>query len=79
MRSIGAFEAKTHLSSLLDAVAQGEQILITRHGSPVAKLVPVGEPDTQAVQAAIARLKAFSQDKTLGEVSVQKLRDEGRR
>lgn len=40
MRSVGAFEAKTHLAALLDAVAAGEQITITRHGRPVASLVP---------------------------------------
>ena len=40
MRSVGAFEAKTHLAALLDAVSAGEQITITRHGRPVARLVP---------------------------------------
>ena len=41
MRSIGAYEAKTHLPRLLDRVAQGESLTITRHGRPVARLVPV--------------------------------------
>lgn len=41
MRSIGAYEAKTHLPRLLDRVAQGESLTITRHGQPVARLVPV--------------------------------------
>ena len=40
MISVGAFEAKTHLSTLLDRVADGEEVIITRHGKPVAKLVP---------------------------------------
>ena len=40
MIKIGAFEAKTHLSSLLDKVTQGEDVLITRRGVPVARLVP---------------------------------------
>jgi prevent-host-death family protein len=39
--SIGAFDAKTHLSQLLDRVAQGETIEITRRGQPVARLVPI--------------------------------------
>lgn len=39
MKQIGIFEAKTHLSSLLDEVAKGGEITITRHGKPVAKLV----------------------------------------
>lgn len=38
---IGAFEAKTHLSHLLERVAQGERFVITRHGKPVAELQPV--------------------------------------
>jgi prevent-host-death family protein len=41
MGSVGAFEAKTHLSELLDRVEQGEKITITRHGVPTAMLVPV--------------------------------------
>jgi prevent-host-death family protein len=40
MREIGAFEAKNTLGSLLDHVEQGEEIVITRHGRPVARLVP---------------------------------------
>ena len=41
MRHIGSFEAKTHLSGLLDEVAKGEAVVITRRGKPVARLVPV--------------------------------------
>jgi prevent-host-death family protein len=43
--SVGAFEAKTHLSSLLERVEMGEEITITKHGRPVARLVPA---ETQA-------------------------------
>lgn len=43
METVGAFDAKTHLSALLDRVARGERITITRHGVPAAMLVPVGE------------------------------------
>lgn len=39
MRTVGAFEAKTHLSQLLDLVESGEEVTITRHGKPVAQLV----------------------------------------
>lgn len=45
MKTVGAFEAKTHLSSLLDAVEEGESILITRHGKEVAKIVPVKQAE----------------------------------
>ena len=41
-RSMGAFEAKTHFSELLERVAQGEEIIITKHRQPVARLVPAG-------------------------------------
>lgn len=39
MITVGAFEAKTKLSELLDRVERGEEIVITRHGKPVARLV----------------------------------------
>lgn len=45
--SVGAFEAKTHLSSLLQKVEQGEVVTITKHGRPVARLVPI-EADSRA-------------------------------
>ena len=79
MRTVGAFEAKTHLSSLLDAVGQGEEVLITRHGRPIARLVPAEGPDQSQVKAAISRLRQFSQGQTLGGITVQELRDAGRR
>ena len=40
MKEIGAFEAKNTLSALLDLVEAGEEVIITRHGKPVARLVP---------------------------------------
>ncbi len=49
---IGAYEAKTHLPKLLDRVAHGESLTITRHGKPVARLVPVATPREQAERAA---------------------------
>jgi len=41
MKTIGAFDAKTHLSDLLDRVARGESFVITKRGKPVAALSPV--------------------------------------
>lgn len=53
MQTIGAYEAKTHLPRLLDRVARGESLTITRHGRPVARLVPVeNEVRDRARQAA---------------------------
>ena len=62
MREVALFEAKTRLSELLDAVEQGEQVLITRRGRPVATLVAAGSArkaangQRQKVGAALARL-----------------------
>ncbi len=44
--TVGAFEAKTHLSELLARVEEGEQITITKHGRPVARLTPISESST---------------------------------
>lgn len=80
MREIGTFEAKTHLSALLDSVAAGETIVITKRGRPMARLVPPDTPDRQAVDAAIARLRALREQ--FGNLSVEEIlafRDEGRR
>lgn len=79
MASVGAFEAKTHFSSLLERVEKGEQIIITRHGKPVAKLVPATGVDVQVVDETIAQLKEFAKGQSLGSLSVRELREEGRR
>ena len=61
MREIGAFEAKNTLGALLDRVQQGEEIIITRHGKPVARLVPnTGRIDRSQAKAAVARIRARS-------------------
>lgn len=52
MDQIGAYEAKTHLPRLLDRVARGESLTITRHGKPVARLVPVTGDRERAKEAA---------------------------
>jgi prevent-host-death family protein len=79
MRHVGAFEAKTHLAALLDAVSAGEQITITRHGRPVARLVPTGAEPASSVAHTIERLRRFSEGQTLDGLSVAELRDQGRR
>jgi prevent-host-death family protein len=82
--SIGAYDAKTRLSELLDRVEKGEQIVITRHGKPVARLVPEGGHDRAAARAAVARLFALGerlskQGVSLTDEEIRALRDEGRR
>lgn len=77
-RSVGAFEAKTHLAALLDAVAAGEQITITRHGRPVARLGPPDDDVRPDVAGTIERLRSFSAGQTLGDLPWRELRDQGR-
>lgn len=79
MRSIGAYEAKTHLPRLLEEVASGERITITKHGVPVAVLVPPGVVRDIDVDAFMARMRAFRTGNVLGEVTIRELIDEGRR
>jgi len=79
MATVGAFEAKTHFASLLERAAKGEEIVITRHGTPVAKLTPIVGISPERIRATIARLKEFSGGQTLGSLSIRELRDEGRR
>jgi prevent-host-death family protein len=79
MAEVGAFEAKTHLSRLLDQVERGETIVITRHGRPVARLAPVGGSSRDDRQRAITQLKELRKGQTLGGLSLRELIDEGRR
>jgi prevent-host-death family protein len=82
MKEVGAFEAKNKLSALLDLVEQGEEVVITRHGKEVARLVP---PRTvinrDEARAAMARLRARAKALKLGITLEEALawRDEGRR
>ncbi len=79
MKTVGAFEAKTHFARLLERVANGEQIVITRHGTLVARLVPFAKPDSARTRRAISRLKASRKGCRLDGLSWQELRDAGRR
>ncbi len=79
MKTVGAFEAKTHFARLLERVAKGEQIVITKHGTPVARLVPFAKPDVERARRAISRLKASRKGCRLDGLSWRELRDTGRR
>ncbi len=75
--TVGAFEAKTHLSALLERVERGEEIVITRHGRPVARLMPIARSSADA-QVAVERLLQIGQDQALG-LDWRALRAEARR
>jgi prevent-host-death family protein len=80
MREVQASEAKTHLPRLLDDVEHGETFVITRHGRPIARLVPeVDRRRTEALEA-IAAIKASRKGNS--RITIEELlsmRDEGRR
>ena len=79
MISVGAYEAKTHLSSLLERVAMGESVTITKHGRPVAVMRPVGELDLPAVETVVAGLRNFRRGRRLDGIELRDLIEEGRR
>ena len=79
MKSVGAYEAKTHLPRLLDEVAKGERITITKHGHPVALLIPAEGGSVRDVDAAMARIRTLRTGIKLGGLSIRELIDEGRR
>jgi len=79
--TFGAFDAKTHLSRLLDRVERGETITITRHGVPVARLVPIPDVvDREKVRRAVDELKRFGKGTHLPKgVTIRDLINEGRK
>jgi len=79
MLRVDIAEAKTHLSSLLARVARGEEVLITKRGKPMARLVPAGQGDRDSVADAIRELRDLDDGLRLGGLDWKELRDEGRR
>jgi prevent-host-death family protein len=79
MKTVGTFEAKMHLPTLLEQVERGEEITITRHGKAVPRLVPVGAVSRARLDDTVARLKAFRKGRRLGDLSAKALIEEGRR
>lgn len=77
---MGAYQAKTHFSALLERVEGGEEVTITRHGLPVARLVPVNKSTTPARRrAAIEAMRKLAAGNTLGGLRIKDLINEGRR
>jgi len=80
MDTVGLFEAKTHLSELIARAERGEEVVITRHNKPVARIVPIATtaPDAAARRSAVNALLRGARGRTLG-LDWRALRDEGRR
>jgi prevent-host-death family protein len=83
MTEVGILEAKTHLSRLIERVEKGEEVVITRHGKPVARLQPMTSAtkpfDATALEADIARLRAFRRGRRLHDATLRDLVEDGRR
>ena len=79
MKKIGAFEAKNRLSELLDAAENGEEIMITKHGRPVAKLTPVDNFDRAKAREAADWLLEFRKKHPLRGLKIKDLINEGRK
>ncbi len=61
MAKVTAFEAKTRFGELLERVAKGEEVVITRHDKPVARLVPEGAPRADEVRRSVEGLRELQQ------------------
>ena len=80
MREVGAFEAKNKFGTLLDWVEKGEEVVITRRGKVVARLIPgTSRFDREKAAQAVAGILARRVGVTLGGLKIKDLVDEGRR
>jgi antitoxin (DNA-binding transcriptional repressor) of toxin-antitoxin stability system len=81
MRTVGLAQAKAELSALLDAVEAGDEVVITRRGTPVARLVREQAPTPASAQAWCERLRRFHQGQPVHPTTavelVRELRDQG--
>lgn len=79
MIEVGAFEAKTHLSALLEKVKNGEEVLITKRGKAIARLVPAEQAKQSEVTSVIDELCTLRKQVNLNGLDWKALRDDGRR
>jgi len=79
MDHVAAYEAKTHLPQLLARAAKGEQFTITKHGVPIAKLIPAKSNEKPDPAEAVAELMEFRRGRKRGKMSIREMIEEGRR
>ncbi|MGH2530717.1 MAG: type II toxin-antitoxin system Phd/YefM family antitoxin [Thermomicrobiales bacterium] len=81
MKTVGAFEAKTHFSHLLEEVSDGATITITKHGVPVVRMVPARGDRRPIPDEAVDALIEFQEraNITLGDLTIREMIEEGRR
>lgn len=79
MITVGSYEAKTHLPALLDKVAKGERVTITRRGVPIAVLASVDESAKKDIGQVIDDIRELRKGVTTGGMSIREMIEEGRR
>lgn len=78
MESVGIYEAKSKLSELVEKAESGQEVIITRRGRPVVKLVPARQGNRSDRSALIDEIIAFSKTCRIKRVNLRKLAAEGR-
>jgi len=78
MKTVGAYEAKTHLPRFLDQVSKGEKITITKHGVAIAILQPAAPRTKIPLPEVIRQMKQFREEQQLKGLSIKEMIDEGR-
>jgi prevent-host-death family protein len=79
MRTVGADEAKAHLSQLIEEVTRGEQGALTKNGTPVALLIPVPSAQKRDTREVIRQVRELRRGIILGGLSLREMIEEGRR
>ncbi|HTV48342.1 MAG TPA: type II toxin-antitoxin system prevent-host-death family antitoxin [Phycisphaerae bacterium] len=79
MRKIGAYELKTHLSRVLNAVEHGQTVVVTRHGKPIARISPDAIDRRKQVSQAVKSLLNFPRTALPRGITIRSLIEEGRR
>lgn len=78
MPTVGAYQAKTKFSELVERVQKGERITITRYGEPVAVLIPVESAPSSPLEEVIQDIKSLRQKNSLGDLDLREMVEEGR-
>lgn len=78
MKEVGSYEAKSRLPALLREVSNGERIVITRSGKPVADLVP-HRNSASDIRNTVARIRQMRRGITLGDNDLREMIEAGRR
>ncbi len=79
MERVGIYDAKAHLSEIVERVESGSEVIITRRGKAVARIVPMQTPTKDRRTLAAKRIRELRAKWAISSVSIRKLIDAGRR